>query len=454
MVRELDDGERVRMAHHHVVWLPGPASELKVIQRILEMLRSMPASRVAARLTAEGVPTPDFYRSRTDRGVRHRTSGIWNTTTIINIARNPLLLAMTSFGRRSMGDQLRFSSSGPRALDENVDYRTDEKPKVIRNAAEDVVTGRAHFEPLVGAEEHRDLVDILDRRAGSQRGKPRSRNPEMNPLGTRVFDLNCCWPMYRAPSKSSFGYRCGLYVQSYGKQCDHNTVDGPTATRFVLNCIREHLKTPKFRSRLEQRLRQLAQREHDFSTHAKNDASKAAELAQLTQQLHRVSENLALAPNDEQFQAMSRVFDQLQAQRHQLEIQLAKAPPAMEFNIDVEVSKALSAVDRLVELIDGPAGLATASQIIQLMNARLYLRFGKVRPKKRVVNQVQSGMLVFGAAPAPITVYGGPTGRRGLKSDSAATVAAGTGDKKTLPNLIVSGREGKSLRNVNRGDRI
>ena len=51
-VRELTEGERVRMAGHHVVWLPKAEPELKVIRRILEMLETMPASQVAARLTA------------------------------------------------------------------------------------------------------------------------------------------------------------------------------------------------------------------------------------------------------------------------------------------------------------------------------------------------------------------------------------------------------------------
>ena len=111
-VRLLAAGEYVKMAGHHVVWLPGPEEELALIRRILGMLESMPASRVAATLTEEGVPPPDVGRYRTDHGVRHLTSGVWHQTTITNIARNPLLLAVMSYGRRSMGDQLRFAPGG------------------------------------------------------------------------------------------------------------------------------------------------------------------------------------------------------------------------------------------------------------------------------------------------------------------------------------------------------
>jgi hypothetical protein len=76
--RQLADGEHVRMTGHHVVWLPGPDDEVRVIQRVLDMLENTPACRVAAILTAEGVPPPDHTRWRTDHGVRHRTSGVWH----------------------------------------------------------------------------------------------------------------------------------------------------------------------------------------------------------------------------------------------------------------------------------------------------------------------------------------------------------------------------------------
>jgi DNA invertase Pin-like site-specific DNA recombinase len=58
-VRELAEGECVQRAGHHVFWLPGPDEEIALIRRILEMLETTPASRVAKMLTTEGVPTPD-----------------------------------------------------------------------------------------------------------------------------------------------------------------------------------------------------------------------------------------------------------------------------------------------------------------------------------------------------------------------------------------------------------
>ncbi len=185
-VRQLANREYVKMAGHHVVWLPGPVEELALIRRILELLETMPASQVAKLLTSEGVPPPDADRHRTDHGVLHPTSGVWHQTTITNIARNPLLLAVTSYGRRSMGDQLRFTPDGPRGLGE-ADLRSDGQPKVIANPETDRITAKAKFEPFVDQAQHKGLLRELERRSGSQRGKPRSRTPERNPLGCRLL---------------------------------------------------------------------------------------------------------------------------------------------------------------------------------------------------------------------------------------------------------------------------
>ena len=230
-VRALGDGEHVRMSGHHVVWLPGPEPEVAVIRRILEMLESgTPAARVAAALTGEKVPSPDSGRLRTDGGVPHATSGVWHQTSVVNIARNPLVAAVVTYGRRSMGDQLRFTPDGPRPL-EDADMRADDRPKVVMNPPGSRVTAPARFEPLMEPGRHRALLEDLDARGATQRGKPRSREPGRNPLGGRVFDMACGWPMYREPYNGTFRYTCGLYQQSHGASCLHNFVPGPISAR-------------------------------------------------------------------------------------------------------------------------------------------------------------------------------------------------------------------------------
>ena len=170
-IRELQDGERVRMAGHHVLWLPVPDEhpEMIVVRRILLLLETMPATRVAVHLTAEGVPAPNADKWRTDRGIAHKTSGVWHSNTVTNIATNPLLLAICAFGRRSMGDTLRFTPDGPRELIES-DYRPDNGgPKVIVNDTANQIQVSATFSPLVDEDRHRTLLCDLKARGATTR---------------------------------------------------------------------------------------------------------------------------------------------------------------------------------------------------------------------------------------------------------------------------------------------
>jgi hypothetical protein len=307
-VRELEEGEYVRRAGHHVAWLPTAEHELAVSRRILIMLETMPATRVAAILTSENVPPPDLGRQRTDRGVKHSTSGVWHQTTVVNIARNPLIGAVVSYGRRSMGDQLRFTPDGPRALGE-ADYRADGKPKVVANPPDVRVEAPARFEPLVDQKRHQQLLTTLDQRSGTQRGKPRSRDPQQNPLGGRVYDMACGWPLYRQPYNGSFRYLCGLYQQSHGERCCHNHVAGLQATQFLLNSIRQGVLAPGKRGRLEEELLKLAEADRGDTDDVGILDMKRTALREVDRKLDRTAENMALAAGVPQLRAMESVRD-------------------------------------------------------------------------------------------------------------------------------------------------
>lgn len=422
------------------------------------MLETMPASRVAAQLTREGVPSPNAGRLRKDHGVRHTVSGVWHQNAVVNIARNPLLLAVTQYGLRSMGDKLRFAPHGPRTLEDS-DFRSDESPKVIRNPKRDRITAPARFEPLVDVERHQRLLTILDDRGKCQSGKPRARNPAQNPLGARVFDMNCSWPMYRTPYLKSFRYTCGCYQQTHGAKCDFNHVDGPTATRFMLSCLRQRMLSPTLLSRMERRFRELAAKDQDDNDGEKATATVQAELARVQQELKAVSANMARARTEAQYDAISTAFEALKARETALIAKVAEQQTMVRVRGDTgaEVAKALEVVHRLSDLMSGSGCTEIAGEAFRLANARLFLRFRQIRTKNRPLNQLASGVAVFGAAPDPIEIYRGPTGRRALNCNgSTANVAAEPG-KLCLPSppesTTYSGSEGKSLGNVSRGDR-
>jgi hypothetical protein len=404
-------------------------------------------------LTKEGVPAPDAGRTRTDNGVEHVTSGVWHATTITNIARNPLLVAIVAYGRRSMGDQRRMTANGHRVLTEE-DFRSDGKPKVIRNKAEEITQTPARFDPLVKPLEREQLIELLDRRGGSQRGKPRSRDPNKNPLGARVFDMKCGWPMYRVPKGSSFAYTCGAYMQ--WRQCEHNRVDGPTATQFVMSCLRQKLAAPHLRERLQNRLKDLAAEERLASIEPDVMSAKRTELAKVQADLEKVGTNMALAENPQQYRKVASVFDGLRERELKLEQELAAAvePKRKDYDPEAEVIAAMAALERLPDLVLNDECLAKIGEAFRIVNVRLFLNFQKMPVQNRLLNKLVSGVVTFGEAPPPVPLYAGPTGRRAMIANKAAAVAADSGEHPSLPNSFVPGGEVNSLGNVNRGDWI
>ncbi len=456
VVRELAEGELVKMAGHHVLWMPGPEKELALISRILDMLETMPATRVAAILSAEGVPTPDAGRLRTDRGVKHATSGVWSQQAIVRIARNPLLRAVVEYGRRSMGDKRRFSPEGPRELEE-ADLRSDGKAKVVVNPESMRVQATATFAPLVDSERHQRLLDKLDERGATQRGKPRSQDPARNPLGGLIYDLNCTWPMYRQPYQGSFRYVCGSYQQSHGARCKHNHVDGLLATRFLLGCIRQRLLAPALRAKLEVKLRAIAARKQKRARPDTALMEKKAALATVRTKRERAGENLGLAEGPDQFHAVAEVFEQLKTQEKALEaaVRQLERETATERDVDAEVAAALAGLDRIADVATSQPDLGNIGQLFWQLNARLFLRFTEGRWKKRVVTKMASGIVTFGSTPPPVALYEGPTGSRYVKGPALPEGTAGPNSSESpgIPGSV-PGREGDSLRNVSRGDWI
>ena len=351
-----------------------------------------------------------------------------------------------------MGDQLRYASNGPLALEDS-DYRQDGKPKVITRSERELIRTTARFNPRIDRKEHDELLKILDQRGATQRGKPRSRDPAKNPLGSRVFDMACGWPMYRTPYNKTFRYVCGGYMQA--RQCEHNHIDGLIATRFAVSCLRQKL-SPVVLEKLQARLRALAASETSTMARAKDQSIKQVELEKLKADLLKVTHNMAFAENDEQRRAMAAIFEKTRAQVAALGEQLAADDhhECVAYDADVEVAAAMSVLGRLPDLAADDENLAKVGEALRLVNLRMFLKFEKVQVKNRQLNKLAHGLVTFGDVPAPVPLYAGPTGRRAKTATTAAAFAAGSGNGSVVPNSLVSGEEGNSLGNVSRGDRI
>lgn len=326
------------------------------------------------------------------------------------------------------------------------------------NPAADRITAPGLFAPPVESVQVDRVIQVLDERAGTQRGKPRSKDPAKNPLGCRVFDWACGWPMYRQPYNGSFRYSCGLYQQSHGAACAHNTVDGVRATRFLLACIRQRILDSGFRDRLRGRLEEMAGKERAQSAPMRHvTATLEASLAQVRRKRTQAEENMALAATPEQFRAVSKVFDQLQQQEQSLDDQLRVSrpePKPARNTTGTDVEAALAVLDRLAPLAAEPVDLGAAGTLFTRLNARMFVRFEPMSLGKRTVNRVSSGVVTFGATAPPISLYDGPTGRRALSSRSDVAPKSDEKVSTQSQKSQVPGREGDSFGNVNRADRI
>lgn len=269
--------------------------------------------------------------------------------------------------------------------------------------------------------------------------------------------MNCGWAMYRVPDADSYRYKCGLYQQSHGQRCDHNHIDGPLATRFVLGCLRQRLLSPQLLTKLKARLQKLATAELQQDRQQICSSASRQELDKVRRELKLAERNLALAENEKQFRAIAAIVEELRQREASLELTTKSAPPRTRRDVDSEVQSALQLVDRLTEASADVQNLALAKEAIDLANGKLFLQFRPLLLKKRTVNKITGGVVTLGAARPPMALYEGPTSRDRIKQlnpEAANAVPQGSGRRSPAESEPKgSGREGTSLGNVNRDDR-
>lgn len=128
---------------------------------------------------------------------------------------------------------------------------------------------------------------------------------------------------------------------------------------------------------------------------------------------------------------------------------------AGEFRLELaqKMLFARSMGDQLRFGVDGPRELADSDLRSDGQPKVVVNSFQEVDSWKRKLNKIVGGVVTFGSSEPPIALYEGPTGRRALGSKTK------TPDKTSgVPQLPIlstsSDREGISLGNVSRGDRI
>jgi hypothetical protein len=199
--------------------------------------------RIASELNDLGIPSPDAGRTRTEGGRRHEVSGLWTPSAVRALLRNHAIIGYQRYGVQAEGHHRRLGADGPRLLGD-ADQR-DGRPKVVENHAELVIRSPLPaFAPVVKEAVFDAAQAVLDRRGKSQRGIAKTRDVGRYPLSTRVYDMACGSPMWARTSGERRLYTCGKYINSSGKQCEHNQVDAEATLAFVLQTLRQASRSP------------------------------------------------------------------------------------------------------------------------------------------------------------------------------------------------------------------
>jgi uncharacterized protein (DUF2267 family) len=358
------------------------------------------------------------------------------------------------YGKRSEGDQLRLTKDGPRALGRG-DYSPDGKLKTVANPADQIIRTPAKSEPVTTTEKFDRVREVIESRGQHLKGKARTRGQSPNPLGGRIYDLNCGWLMYRYAKRKRWCYGCSLYQNSEAKCCRHNMVQGEKATRFVLACLKQRVLRPSTLDKLKARLHELAAAEQGGDPAQRQLESDRSELAALRRKIEKVGENMALAESREERDATAAVFRKLKGQESVLDQRIKTHRPAPSGgDPQLQVEAALGSLDRLSESLDaGDADWSAIGAAFTQTNAKLYLRFTEVEKGRKKFNVPAGGVVTFGSSPPPGLLYTGPSDRAIIRKMLAAGEPVTATPERVASGDSNSGQDVIGSANVQRGTR-
>jgi len=417
-MRALLRGETVELPGHHVVWLPDPA-RMPILERILQRIRTRNPSRIAADLNDDGVPAPFAGRTWNRGGRVVELGGLWEGRTVARIATHPALLGLMEYGASSSGGELRFAADGPRELTLD-DYGPGDAPRTVIDPRSRVIVAPVPVDrpPVPSEREHAEIVGIVAGRSPSRRGQRRCRGDGPNPLGSRVFDGNCGWPMYRYQKRNRWGYRCGLNERTQSKCCRHNAIDGRHLTGLVLAAVRRKLLAPGETDRLVSRVREIASSEGVGAGESADRASLEAESARLEADPARVAVNMALASSGEVRVAMEEVFGRLRRDKSRVEGLIRSLPALPDVReVSAAVDRATAEVRRLTTLVAsvGSDDWKALAELFAALNVRVRLSFSRTTKGRLVRDIPDAGELTLGDTPWFNGLYTGPTGKAAVR---------------------------------------
>ena len=462
--QEMKRGTSIKQPGSHTEIRPKDENKIRVWIMALEWCHKhgWGPKRIARELNDLGIASPDAGRSRTERGRKHRVSGTWTPSTVRALLRNTAIMGMLRYGVQSEGHHRRLGENGPRLLEDH--DQQDDKPKVICNP-EDLIIRSAlpGFAPPVHADNFAAAQAVLDERGKHQRGISKTKDPARYPLSTRVYDMNCGYPMYAKTSGDRRLYTCGRYINTDGRKCDHNQVDAEATLEFVLGVLRQRVLQCGGREALRKKLIGIAAAAADNRPKVVQHELQILQdrLHSLEQEVELLGTNLGRAQDNDEYKIISRQFREKRDEAASVRGKIGQIQPtnrAQDFNPADEAEKALQLFDQIELIAKHPESRAALRPLLKKLNLNLWLSFIEGTKGSRAVRRLAGGLITVGDGELPVRPYGGDDDdddgdRPILVGATAGTLPTVSGENDT-PFASVSEREDVSLSKVHRGDRI
>lgn len=416
VVEELPKGKHVRQPGHHVRILPKDEEKIHIWVYLLDLKKNgWGIKRIAQHLNDLGIPSPGAGQVRTDHGTPHQVSGRWSPNTVSSLCRNPAILALVEYGRRSEGSHRRLGEEGPRLLEEQ-DRTQEGKPRVTFNEKSVIITASSTFDAQYDPEKWQQIQEQMDARSESQRGVRRAKDPSRYPLAGRVIDLTdgCGSPMYGIKHGERLIHKCGRYQRTSGAECYNNVVDAEALLSFTLKTIRHIVQIGGRRERLRELLLRRArqQAESPEMTAAQQEMFLLErKVSSLQEQKKVAARRMASEANEDRYEALAEQFDAIAAElkRSEAELERRRAETSSQTpcNPEAEVEKALRLLDEIECLAEDGKARENVATVLERLGINIGLNFTEgIKGKKRIVRKLVGGVLTFGGRELPVRLYG------------------------------------------------
>lgn len=414
---EIPRGRKVKERNCHVRLRVNDPQKIQIWIRILEWLEAgWSVKRVANELNKLGIPTPSAGEKRHDDGVEHEVSGVWQDSTILAIAKNPIITGVKQYGRFAEGVHYRLGPHGIRPVGEDEVHKSG-AGRIIENDPAICIRAESGGGTLFDPERWKRLQDDLASRGTSQRAKRRAADPAAYPLTSFVFDVTdgCGGVMHGVVRKDRGAdkplYRCSIYMKTQGAKCRHNTVSAEALLQFTTSTLTRCLKfaggADRIRAAVEAALAQEA---------AEPMTSDEKLYEQLYARVQRLRHKVEQAPrrileeDEESLRAELRIaLRELRAELADAEKALAEVGSRVpdrssQTDVESEVQKALGLMDRVEAICSDPSARADLPRLLKDLGVRIGLSFREGRRNSRAVRLVAGGIIAFGNRPLPCTL--------------------------------------------------